>query len=235
MGLAVVFVLGSTSAPAYADTEIEGAIYSPAELQVGISLTASALDALSVDASKIDTYMMGQVPAENQPPTETAPDPGPYPDPDFLDEPVPVPGAAADGPTVAAYPIYEILDRWSDKYGATNIIRRGYYDSATDKGFGNDKFYWKHNLTRAAVRTTTKYPRTRYHVSGQKYQYETDVYHVRCTGWGPWRKCKIVDKKVVLVSHDFRLLPDRSSFGVVTAYCKGVVWCPYWVKGALNI
>lgn len=222
---AFALVLSTVAAASAApETEIDAAIFTETELQLGISLTAARLDELQVDASKIDAYMLGEAPADNVDPEGTGPDPGPYPDPEFEN------GQSS----AAAYPIYQILHRWSDRYGATNIIRRGYYNSADDKGFGNDKFYWKHNLTAGAVKATTRYG-TRTFVSGSKYNYHIKVWRVKCSGWGPWRKCKVVEEKTVRVAHDFRKLTDGSPFGVVTAFCLGVVKCPDWVKNAINI
>ncbi|WP_447002162.1 hypothetical protein ACRAKI_20745 [Saccharothrix isguenensis] len=110
------------------------------------------------------------------PESEPNTDPGPE-DPE-------IPEITAARATTAGYPMYQILWQWQDRLGTPFVLRRGYYNAATDKGFGFDKVYWKHNLTERAVMATTKWPRVRTHIGGTTWNYDTDVLRVRCSGWG---------------------------------------------------
>ncbi|HYB40084.1 MAG TPA: hypothetical protein VEF72_33165 [Mycobacterium sp.] len=45
-----------------------------------------------------------------------------------------------------AYPVNDVIAEATDLDGNHVILRRGYYDAATGRGFGWDKIYWKHGL-----------------------------------------------------------------------------------------
>ncbi|TQS44681.1 hypothetical protein [Cryptosporangium phraense] len=61
----------------------------------------------------------------------------------------------------------------------------------------------------------------------------TPVHYVRRSGWWIFRTCRTVETLDVTVGVDFRGVGD-GSFGVVTAFCSGVVRCPDWVKEAAD-
>ncbi len=237
--LALVLSVGATllaALPAGAQEtlpETDLAIYGDfPSVSAGVVLFGEQLADMNVDQTKIDTYLNGGVPPENAPPAWSEPntDPGPE-DPE-------IPEITAARATTAGYPMYQVLWQWKDSLGTPFVLRRGYYNAATDRGFGFDKVYWKHNLTERAVMATTKWPRIRTHIGGTTWNYDTDVLRVRCSGWGPWRTCKVVEKKVVRAGHDFRKNhagADAKAFGIVTAFCLGTVRCPDWVKNSVNI
>lgn len=156
-----------------------------------------------------------------------------------VDEPVEfaAPAATVLAPA-AADPRYSIAGEWKDKWNTPLVIRNGWWSGA-DAGFGLTKVTGKHNLTLRAVRATTKYPRPvggKTHISGSKYEYRTDVLHVECSGVWIFKRCKVTDRKTILVAADFRQITDGKPFGVVTAYCEGVSGkCPDWVKNSINI
>lgn len=131
---------------------------------------------------------------------------------------------------------YEIKSTWREVDHALAVTRWGYF-VPPNGGFGNAKVEQKHNLTDKVVHFVTKHPFVQYHISGLKWNYISwDVHHIKCSGWGPWRKCRSVEKTSVLVSHDFRGLSDGKPFGTVTAYCQTYEGkCPSWVKNALNV
>ena len=52
----------------------------------------------------------------------------------------------APPPSSPPYPINGVIAEATDLDGNHVILRRGYYDAATGKGFGWDKIYWKHGL-----------------------------------------------------------------------------------------
>lgn len=114
---------------------------------------------------------------------------------------------------------------WKDNRNRTINLR-------TD---ANHKLVTKHNVTMKVARTTTKYPQTTKNPSSTRWEYRTPVNDVRCSGWGIFRKCKIVGKTTVLAVVDFRILShDKKSKGIVTTYCPGVTKCPDYVKNAAN-
>jgi hypothetical protein len=51
------------------------------------------------------------------------------------------------------YPVNDIIAEAYDLDGNLVILRRGYYDAATDQGFGWDKIHWKHGLLSPKVFT----------------------------------------------------------------------------------
>lgn len=134
---------------------------------------------------------------------------------------------------------YGIAAEWREKDGWRTVIRNGRWDGA-NAGFGLAKVMGKHNLTIAAVRATTRYPRPgrsgKVREAGQKYHYRTEVHHIKCRGWWIFKRCRIVETKTVRVGVDFRKLRGGKPFGVVTAFCEKTPGrCPDWVKNAINI
>ena len=49
------------------------------------------------------------------------------------------------------YPINDVIAEATDLDGNRVVLRRGYYDAATDQGFGWDKAYWKHGIVNVNV------------------------------------------------------------------------------------
>ncbi|GHG49705.1 hypothetical protein [Streptomyces griseocarneus] len=138
----------------------------------------------------------------------------------------------------------DIVGEWKERDGWNTVMRRGYYDPALDRGFGLTKVDQKHNLSLAAVKATTKYPRPG--ASGKEplngssttYNYRTEVLHIKCSGWWIFRTCRVVDVKTIRAGVDFRVPPggDGKSKGVITAFCEGVPGrCPDWVRNSINI
>jgi hypothetical protein len=135
---------------------------------------------------------------------------------------------------------YEIVDTWEETEGWTTNMRQGYWNTATDRGFGLTKIEEKHNLSLDAVKATTTWPRSeggKVETGTNKFDYLTDVAHVECSGWWIFRDCDITEWKTVRAVVDFRRLkPDDTTFGVVTAYCDNTPGkCPDWVREAINI
>lgn len=100
------------------------------------------------------------------------------------------------------------------------------------------KLQTKHNVTWKVARAVTKYPAPggARLVSGTKWNYETPVSEIKCSGWWVFRSCKVVRTVQVIGSVDFRTLADGSPYGVVTTYCDGYDgMCPDFVKNAVNI
>ncbi len=138
-------------------------------------------------------------------------------------------------------PRYDTMGTWKDRDGWRVYLRRGYYTkiSATkDSGFGLTKVYNKHGLSAHAVLNTTRYPhpgnKGKYHISGKKYHFRTPIYHIKCSGWWIFKSCKVVEKRDVLASVDFRSLKGGGSFGVVTTYVEGYRYAPAWARNTIN-
>ncbi|MDT0452141.1 hypothetical protein [Streptomyces hesseae] len=146
---------------------------------------------------------------------------------------------SAGKPALAAPdPAYNIVGEWKDKDGWDTTMRQGKWPGG-DYGFGLTKVDQKHNLSLAAVKATTKYPRPtggKKQQGGTSYIYVTDVLHVKCSGWWIFRTCRVVDVKAVDAVVNFRQLRDGKPFGVVTAYCENTPGrCPDWVRQSINI
>jgi hypothetical protein len=54
-------------------------------------------------------------------------------------------------PPAAPYPINEVIAEATDLDGNHVVLRRGYYDATTKKGFGWDKAYWRHGVVNPNV------------------------------------------------------------------------------------
>ncbi|MCX2931469.1 hypothetical protein ORI20_14395 [Mycobacterium sp. CVI_P3] len=49
-------------------------------------------------------------------------------------------------PPSPSYPINDVIAEATDLDGNHVVMRRGYYDAATQQGFGWDKAYWRHGV-----------------------------------------------------------------------------------------
>jgi hypothetical protein len=54
-------------------------------------------------------------------------------------------------PQSPPYPINEVIAEATDLDGNHVVLRRGYYDATTKRGFGSDKAYWKHGVVNPNV------------------------------------------------------------------------------------
>jgi hypothetical protein len=54
-------------------------------------------------------------------------------------------------PPSPSYPMYDVVAEATDLDGNHVVLRRGYYDAATKRGFGWDKAYWKHGVVNPNV------------------------------------------------------------------------------------
>jgi len=115
-------------------------------------------------------------------------------------------------------------------------IRRGFYDSDRDEGFGWDKVYWKHNITSiGAIQFAMGGPG-----AWQGNDWATSAYanKVVCNSSGG--NCKVAESiKVLTVSSRttysvYYNQPVGGVLGLKTAYCIGYVKCPSWVTIGLS-
>ncbi|MGH2369307.1 MAG: hypothetical protein ACRDI2_14025, partial [Chloroflexota bacterium] len=209
--------------------EVSFAVFGALPQNLGAEFGHDELLAMGVDIAKVDTLQ-----GRN---SVAAPDT--YPE---LDGAPATPGVGSDDPVQDLDPqamaptssSYRVLSTWRERYGLRVYLRQGYWTGSS--GWGYTKLSRYHNLNTAAVRATTKYPRSRAHTGGAAYRYETPVHHVRCSGWWIFRRCRIVETISAYAIVDYRLLRDGTTFGVVNAYCSRYrPRCPDWVKNAANV
>ena len=244
---------GGGSGPGNADF---GVVDRTGTYQVNDSLDATQLAALGVNTATVDSYANGAQPTwdagvaysgADQYADELA-----SADTSALSSSSPVSTAKGSGTTAvagsdssasttAAPPSpdgrYDVLWHWWDNQNSLVYYRRGYWNRATDSGFGDVKIRQKHNLDYRVAFVTTRYPEPHYPIwtGGRSYEYRTTVLHVKCSGWWIFRRCRVVERREVVAAVDYRELRDGGPFGVVTNYVEGYVYAPSWVKQAINI
>jgi hypothetical protein len=157
-----------------------------------------------------------------------------------------------DPPPATPYPMNEVLAEATDLDGNHVLLRRGYYDAPSGKGFGWDKAYWRHGVVNMNVfRDLISHSRP---VSrdGTVLTYEVPINRVHCTR-GPLgiASCQDTGESVTMVIKvDTRTgspdVPDGLQKGVITMYPleggSGVVklgpkwtWTPPWVNNNVPI
>jgi len=133
----------------------------------------------------------------------------------------------------SAYPVNEILRREHDACGRQAVLRRGYWDTASQRGFGFDKMYHKHNLKRPEVFAyVLRNPNCGKPAGGNTRKYNAYAHHFECSIFS----CKIVDRRQVFLLIDYRRDPGiPGQKGAITAYCDKGVRCPDWVDQSINV
>lgn len=137
---------------------------------------------------------------------------------------------SGEAAVAASNPAYRILKHLDYSGPGKASLRVGYYDRSADKGFGWNKLKKKHNITKySAVEYIAKSPNrervgntTTYHMTGYAGKY-------RCRNG----VCTLVKQYKMILSVNEKIQRDNQDKGVITMYCKGVVWCPNWVSTAL--
>lgn len=144
---------------------------------------------------------------------------------------------STDPSPTATSPFWVIKSTWKDVKGRTMVMRVGSYNPKTQSGWGLAKVIGKHNLTTKAVQAATKYTPTRYqNNTSTAYAYYQPVQKYACSGWGIFRKCKVVATTNVVTVHETKAPSDGKPRGVITSYCQNYQpRCPDWVKNAANI
>ncbi len=150
----------------------------------------------------------------------------------------------------SGYPLNEILMAPHDQFGDEVPLRRGYYDPATNSGFGFDKMFHKHGITNPNVfDDIIRHTPPTYQIdpeSGQMRRiYRTQIQRWRCGSFlGIPTSCRNTGESVwiraVVDVEDEK--PDGRPQGLITMYCEkggsGVTlnqWgtgtlCPNWVN-----
>jgi hypothetical protein len=125
--------------------------------------------------------------------------------------------------TPQAEPELGVVSSWTSKDDRTVYLRKSPYE----------KIRSKHNLTVAAVKRVTTDAELILPEGGPtNFNYYLKVYKVSCNIFG----CTAKTFLNVRVLVDYRKTGGTSqTYGVVTAYCEGLVRCPDWVKNAANV
>jgi hypothetical protein len=132
------------------------------------------------------------------------------------------------------YPINQVLRKATDHCGHEAVLRRGYYNRESDKGFGFDKMYHKHNLKRTGVfafiignpdcGTLQNDKTTR--------RYDAYAHRIECG----FLTCEITDIRHVFLTVNYRHdVHARGQKGVITAFCEHEEPCANWVDQAINL
>lgn len=143
------------------------------------------------------------------------------------------------------YPTNEI-EGWAARKGSWHDIplRRGFYDSKWDEGFGYDKARHTHNLSNKdvilGVIEHATHAEPSHNENAGYVQYSWNIVKTECSSRKG--KCETVDKinVIVVVDEDSREtfktdhynVPVKGVTGVITAYCEGMTRCPDWVNDA---
>lgn len=144
---------------------------------------------------------------------------------------------AQAAPPSKGYPTNEIKAWARDVTGYSYPIRRGFYDSDVDKGFGFDKIYHKHNLrSLGAIQFVFRSPHITYEGKDVKYtayanKLRCNTTRTKCTVDASYKVYGIGNK---IHENKYYNQPVGGILGVKTTYCIGVIRCPDWATGALD-
>lgn len=136
-----------------------------------------------------------------------------------------------NAPPPAGYPTAQVMASFSNSFGGITI-RRGFWDSGPDQGFGYDKAYNKHGITHIdAQKMVLRSPNRA--VSGLQYRYTAYARE--------WINGQLNQQIEVWGIYDYRSFstyygwPAGNPLGLVTMYCVGYnPRCPSWVTIALR-
>jgi hypothetical protein len=150
------------------------------------------------------------------------------------------------------YPINEVVAEATDLDGNRVLLRRGYYDASTGKGFGWDKAYWRHGVVNPNVFKDLISHSRPISKESTVLTYEVPINRVHCTtGLLGIASCQDTGESVTMVIKvDTRAgspdVPDGLQKGVITMFPlkggSGVVelgpkwtWTPPWVNNNVPI
>lgn len=126
-------------------------------------------------------------------------------------------------PPDSAYPINDVITSATDLDGNHVVLRRGYYDAASDRGFGWDKIYWKHGLINTNVFNDLISHSRPIDNQGGTLVYEVPINKTHCTsGFLGLPSCtdtgESVTMKIVVNTNPSYDIPDGGEKGVITMY-----------------
>lgn len=127
-------------------------------------------------------------------------------------------------PSSPPYPMYDIVAEATDLDGNHVVLRRGYYDATTKRGFGWDKAYWKHGVVNPNVFEDLISHSRPVGNDGGTLVYDVPINRAQCSS-GPLGiiDCQdtgeSVTMRIVVNSNDgSSLVPDGGQKGVITMY-----------------
>jgi Domain of unknown function (DUF4226) len=150
------------------------------------------------------------------------------------------------------YPINDVIAEATDLDGNRVVLRRGYYDAATQQGFGWDKAYWKHGIVNVNVfKDLISHSRPVSNDDGTLV-YDVPINRTHCTTVFPGIvDCEDIGESVTIgivanINEPRSEIPDGGQKGVITMYPlpggSGVVevgpgWTltPSWVNNNVPI
>ena len=122
------------------------------------------------------------------------------------------------------YPINDVLAVATDLDGNRVVLRRGYYDASTDRGFGWDKAYWKHGIVNMGVfRDLISHSRPVSNDAGTLV-YDVPINRVHCTkGFLGMVDCQDTGESVTMrivanINEPRPDIADGGQKGVITMY-----------------
>jgi hypothetical protein len=150
------------------------------------------------------------------------------------------------------YPINEVIAEATDLDGNHVVLRRGYCDGTTEKGFGWDKAYWRHHVINPNVFKDLISHSRPISNTGGTLVYEVPINRVHCsTGLFGILDCEDTGERLTMrivanINEGRSGIPDGGQKGVISMYPlaggSGVVevekdWtlCPPWVNNNVPI
>jgi hypothetical protein len=150
-------------------------------------------------------------------------------------------------PQPSPYPVNDVIAEATDLDGNHVVLRRGYYDAETKKGWGWDKAYWRHGVVNPNVFKDLISHSRPVHQPDGTLRYDVPINRVHCAS-GPLGIADCQDtgesltmRIVVDPSVGRADVPDGREKGVITMYPleagSGVItlgpnwtWTPPWVN-----
>lgn len=122
------------------------------------------------------------------------------------------------------YPVNEVIAEATDLDGNHIVLRRGYYNASTTKGFGWDKIYWKHGVINPNVFKDLISHSRPVSKQGGTLTYDVQINRAHCsTSLGIFTQCNDTGESVTMrIVADTTLgragVPDGGQKGVITMY-----------------
>ena len=143
-------------------------------------------------------------------------------------------GAGASGPAEPvdfkqsppppSYPVNEVVAEATDLDGNHVVLRRGYYDATTQRGFGWDKAYWRHHVVNPNVFTDLISHSRPMSNDGGTVSYEVPINRVHCSsGFLGIPDCEDTGESVTMrivanINEGNPAVPDGGQKGVISMY-----------------
>lgn len=149
-------------------------------------------------------------------------------------------------PPTPPYPVNDVIAEATDLDGNHIVMRRGYYDAVTRKGFGWDKIYWRHGVVNPGVFSDLISHSRPIADEGGTLIYEVPINKTHCTsGFLGLPDCEDTGEsltmRIVVNTNPSIDVPGGGQKGLITMYPKaggsGVIeigpnwtWTPPWVN-----